>query len=96
MKDFFSSLSDVIDVNKDGKVTYEEWCNWIKSTREPFNPKDDVEELFQTHSEFGAWRQLFFKLSQGHMKEIKLNKLKKYIKENDDEKVIWPTKLIGD
>ena len=91
MKEFFSSLSDVIDVNKDGKVTYEEWCNWIKSTRETFKPKNDVEELFQTHSEFGAWRQLFFKLSQGNMKEIQLKKLDNYIKNNDDEKVIRPT-----
>ena len=26
------TLSEVIDVNKDGKVTWEEWRNWIKSS----------------------------------------------------------------
>ena len=80
-------MSHVIDADKDGQVTYEEWCNWIKSVNEPFTPKNDVEKLFQTHSEFGAWQYLFFKLSKGDM-EICLVTLKKHIKENDDEKVI--------
>ena len=82
-------MSEFIDVDKDGKVSYEEWCNWIKSIREPFKPKTDVEHFFTTHSEFGAWHQLFFKLSKGSMDSIDLKDLKNYIRDNDEKKVIY-------
>ena len=78
-----STLSDVIDVNKDGQVTYEEWCNWIKSKEES---KTETEVLFDDHPEYLAWKKLFFKLSKGKMK-IELENFCKHINDTQDSAV---------
>ena len=85
-----SAQFDAIDGNKDGKVTYEEWCNWIKSTNESFEPKNDAEKLFQTQCEFEAWQHRFFELSKGSKDsniEIQLDELDKYIRDKNDKQV---------
>ena len=81
--DLCTTLSDVIDVNKDSQVTYEEWCNWIKSKEQS---KSDTEILFDEHPEYLAWKKLFFKLSKGKMK-IDLESFAKHIKETQDYEV---------
>jgi hypothetical protein len=78
-----SNLSDFIDANKDGQVTYEEWCNWIQSTEQS---KSDTEIFFGDHPEYLAWKKLFFKLSKGKMK-IELDNFCKHIKETEDFEV---------
>ena len=75
------ALPDI--VNEDGEVTAEEWNNWIKSSEDAKRNVDKTEDFFQTHSEFSAWQNLFFKLSKGRM-TIDLDNLKSYIRDSTD------------
>ena len=78
-----STLSDFIDVNNDGQVTYEEWCNWIQSKEQS---KSDTEIFFGDHPEYLAWKKLFFELSKGKMK-IELDNFCKHIADTEDTEV---------
>ena len=78
LKDLCYTLSQVIDVNKDGKVTKQEWCNWINSSA--------TESLLQNNPTYKAWENLFFNLSNAKM-EIELDNLEKRIKESQDSEV---------
>ena len=84
-----SILSDFIDVNKDGQVTYEEWCNWIQSKEQS---KSDTEIFFGDHPEYLAWKKLFFKLSKGKMK-IELDNFCKHITDTQDTEVSFTCSL---
>ncbi len=86
------TLSEVIDVNKDGKVTWEEWRNWIKSSGGEVRNSNRVEGttpteiFFHEHSKYAAWQNFFFKLSKGEMK-IELDNFVNHVEGANDFEV---------
>ena len=63
------------DTNGDGKISLEEWNNWVHQRKKMGRD----ERFLNDYPDYHAWEKFFFELSKG-TQEIKLSQLETYIK----------------